>query len=407
MSRNILQSNSRIDSLRVFFVTLIYIFNSIIDINLFNAIPADYFIMACWIALSPLILVHKGEISLGGRGTLTIILFVFSLMVSTLWSSFPLESFQYSIRLVLLLGFYFLLLNFEDFTYVEQALRNIIHIVFLTSIISLFKFIFSPGLFYGRYLFFITQRGDPNYTAVSLMFCSIYSFYFSRKEGKTNPKYVFLTVYFFILHVLTFSRGVYLAVALTALISFIPTIRRISQRYRHLFLGLAFLLVGSIPFFLLLAWEKVKIFLRFDSIKTGAGRTNLWLNGIRVLAKKPIFGFGAGTFRYLASTDSFLLIPGQVAHNTWLEIAVGGGVIALFLFLSYSFGAIGDLRRCEQFDNRDFRFVRTTLLAFIFILFSALTINLETYRNFWLVAGLAGFLTKETMSKQKILVFRR
>jgi O-antigen ligase len=55
-------------------------------------------------------------------------------------------------------------------------------------------------------------------------------------------------------------------------------------------------------------------------------RWNIWTAGWHAFVRAPVFGTGAGSFVSAAG-----LSPIDTAHNTALSIAVGGGLIALFL----------------------------------------------------------------------------
>jgi len=55
-------------------------------------------------------------------------------------------------------------------------------------------------------------------------------------------------------------------------------------------------------------------------------RINIWSAGWRAFVRAPLFGSGAGSF-----VSAARLSPIDTAHNTVLSIAVGGGLVALFL----------------------------------------------------------------------------
>jgi O-antigen ligase len=55
-------------------------------------------------------------------------------------------------------------------------------------------------------------------------------------------------------------------------------------------------------------------------------RWNIWVAGWHAFVRAPLFGTGAGTFVSAAQTAF-----ADTAHNTALSIAVGGGLVALFL----------------------------------------------------------------------------
>jgi O-antigen ligase len=67
-------------------------------------------------------------------------------------------------------------------------------------------------------------------------------------------------------------------------------------------------------------------------------RWNIWTAGWHAFVKAPIFGTGAGSFVSAAG-----LAPIDTAHNTALSIAVGGGLVALFLAVAIVAVAIWSL----------------------------------------------------------------
>ena len=67
-------------------------------------------------------------------------------------------------------------------------------------------------------------------------------------------------------------------------------------------------------------------------------RWNIWTAGWHAFVKAPIFGTGAGSFVSAAGTA-----PIDTAHNTALSIAVGGGLVALFLAVAIVAVAIWSL----------------------------------------------------------------
>ena len=83
---------------------------------------------------------------------------------------------------------------------------------------------------------------------------------------------------------------------------------------------------------------------RLTNADGGAGRTDIWKIGWRMVEDKPLHGVGAGNFQY--SSIHYLLEPGEiqrdefivdipaVAHNMYLEALAETGVIGLGLFLA-------------------------------------------------------------------------
>lgn len=70
-----------------------------------------------------------------------------------------------------------------------------------------------------------------------------------------------------------------------------------------------------------------------DELATGTltGRTTIWTHGFEMLWDAPVTGSGAGSFPYLHQR---LTGEYKAAHNAFLTVAVGSGVVGLALFVS-------------------------------------------------------------------------
>ena len=395
------------DAFRVSMATLIFFTGGFVSVDLFDLVPIDYFIMGLWLVISPLIFCSTKKIYVGGKDTTRLICFITVSLASVFWSRFPFESFAYSIRFLLLLGMYFMLQNFNDFESIEKLIKNIITIVFWLSIISIVRFALQPNMFYGRYYFCVIERGDPNYTALSLIVAASYSYYFARRDKQTSFRYALLTMYFFGLFLVTFSRGMFLALFLTLLIAFWPIMKRTARRYRKLLLSVTSLIIAILPLGVLLAWDKLVILLRFETLFSGAGRFDIWKRALKALAERPILGHGAGTLRFVVTMDHSTFTPGLVAHNSWIEIAVGVGLVGAMFLVAYVLQVIRRLIMCRRHKRHDALFVNITLWLFTFALFAMLSINIETSRYLWLLMGLSGFLSKGLGVRDRFIVFRR
>ncbi len=70
-----------------------------------------------------------------------------------------------------------------------------------------------------------------------------------------------------------------------------------------------------------------------DELATGTltGRTTIWSQGVELFLRSPVVGSGAGTF-----ADLHQLATGEyrAAHNAFLAVAVGSGVVGLLLYVA-------------------------------------------------------------------------
>jgi O-antigen ligase len=106
-------------------------------------------------------------------------------------------------------------------------------------------------------------------------------------------------------------------------------------------------------------------------------RLNIWHAGWRAFVRAPWMGTGAGSFVAAGRTD-----PIDTAHNTVLSIAVGGGLVALFLMT-----AIAALAARAALGTRGpLRIALITALLLWAVI--AMVDTLEENRTTWLLLGL-------------------
>jgi O-antigen ligase len=70
-----------------------------------------------------------------------------------------------------------------------------------------------------------------------------------------------------------------------------------------------------------------------EEILTATGRSEIWAVVIDLWTQKPIHGWGYGAMLYILPTYPGLFEAAAHAHNLYLEVLVGGGVIGLGLLL--------------------------------------------------------------------------
>jgi O-antigen ligase len=106
-------------------------------------------------------------------------------------------------------------------------------------------------------------------------------------------------------------------------------------------------------------------------------RVNIWAQGWQAFVRAPLAGTGAGTFVGAAG-----LAPIDTAHNTALSIAVGGGLIALFLFV----GVVALVVRAAAGLRGSPRLAMATALLVWGM--TSLTATVEENRTTWLLFAL-------------------
>lgn len=135
----------------------------------------------------------------------------------------------------------------------------------------------------------------------------------------------------------------------------------------------------------------------------GAGRTDIWRIGWRMVEANPVAGVGAGNFpnssvHYLlepgsiARTD-FIVDDPKVAHNTYLGVLAELGVVGLGLFLGIIGAALAALlkaaRSFGEAGDRDMDILsRAVLVALVGFLTAAFFGSREFSNQLWLLLSL-------------------
>jgi O-antigen ligase len=113
------------------------------------------------------------------------------------------------------------------------------------------------------------------------------------------------------------------------------------------------------------------------------GRFGIWKAGVKALAKRPIAGYGVGYWRNAVSP--WLGPDPQVAHNSFLSVAVESGLVGLVLYLTMFVAVFLALMRLPSLDRR----FSLVLLAALVVAMSPL--SWENQKSVWFVlAALLG-----------------
>ncbi len=172
---------------------------------------------------------------------------------------------------------------------------------------------------------------------------------------------------------LTGSRGAMIA-AVPTLFFVLATLRRLRPLFRILFfvvlIGGLFLAERLVP-----QSSLDRLGTTYTELTEGgdlSGRTGLWSEGIELFSEHSILGIGSNAFKNTA-------ILGQVAHNSFLSIAVESGVIGISLFITI----LGIVTYHALIQPREERWFGLTLLM-CWVL-GASTLSFEHHKPTWLL----------------------
>lgn len=325
-------------------------------------------------------------------------------LLSAVWATDPMVSitslYRYALNAALFLIIYTAVRNREEATWVVAAFL-------LGAVISASYGILSPAPADGAELDRLGGAGvNPNELAALLVAALSLAAAFAAGWRRTPlVPFLALVVIAFCVGgvVLSFSRGglVALAVALMAAVA-------LGGRWRPIMLGLAGVVVAVlIGFFAFVATPAEQD--RITAADGGAGRTDIWAVGWRMVQANPIGGVGAGNFPI--SSVHFLLAPGatnedqyivddpQVAHNMYLELWAEEGAVGLALFLSIlGFGVVSALRAARGFrdegDQRMELLSRSVAVALISLLAADFFGSFQFTKQLWVLLALGPVLLR-------------
>lgn len=215
----------------------------------------------------------------------------------------------------------------------SQDLVNLIKVVafsiLVPAILALYQFFTNTGIsipaddiynrIYGTF-------AHPNLLAFYLLIPIFLGVWlaFRKKIGWPGPSWLILIILYFIVLVLTYTRGAWLAFMITLLI--IGLIR-----YRKLLvvsLGvifIAYLIITPLQ-------TRINDIIYPSSYGSVEWRYNLWQDSLSYAKKKPILGYGTGTSTEIIFEERGPELGSPHAHNDYLKILLENGAVGLLAY---------------------------------------------------------------------------
>jgi len=248
-----------------------------------------------------------------------------------------------------------------------------------------------------RTIMFLNAKMDPNILAIIIViaiFCVLSMYQSGRRPIYTVG--VLLVILLLITGVfLTGSRGAVIALVLSALLmaSLILRNKRKKKTAFYVLLALAaaiLLLYFVLPDNLLdNRYSMANLFGLNEYDNKMHNRYTIWQNAIPLFAKKPIFGYGCGSFFSVIQS----VYKKSAAHNLIvLELIESGiiGSIPLFVFLTKT--AVQAKKYCEVTD----------FCMWISVLVFSLTLDSIPFKYFWVALMLISVAIKQNRERRII-----
>lgn len=272
-------------------------------------------------------------------------------------------------------------------------------------------------------------RNHVNYS--SMLVCLMAVLWFTKKLTPANSKsYKWLNVGLilgFIALIFAYSRGAWIAMILAAIGGFIIHKKWLLQTF---FVVLLFVIiaVGALIYnnnylrftpnyeqtiFHRNLSEHLKSTTTFKDL-SNAERFYRWIAGAKMVAKKPVIGFGTNTFYSNYKNYAVQQFKTYVSnnpekssvHNYYLLLAIEQGVIGLLLFVSLLvYMLLFTQKLYHQLQNQFYKMVALAVGVVLIIIACINMINdlIETDKIgslFWLCSGLLIVLTKELRNEK-------
>lgn len=339
-------------------------------------------------------------------------LFFLISIISTFYSDFPLVCIDNLRKMITA----FLFLALTIFFIREKQLKKTLPILLIAStsfsafiaiagkILSIETLVISMDLSVSAERA-IGTANDPNFFAAMILisFPLIAHFFFHNTSTRIRILLAALFIHNCYAIILTYSRGVTLALCFTLIIILLENIKRIKLRYLG-FLIVAAVIMGSIVIPKIpemIIWERMQTLLTPQADTSLTRRASYIQVAKEAVVYDPVIGSGPGSFPqiYMNSIYATALATKasgfvRAAHNTYLEIVVGTGFLGLGLFLYTLFIGIKNffntqkhLKTLEKYSEASY--VRALAYSFISLLFSFMFLSAVYRKYLWLFLGLS------------------
>lgn len=283
------------------------------------------------------------------------LVFVSTLVVSSVYSPSPLFTFANAVMMVALVvaAFDVGLRLYAGTIELDTVLRGLLVASVAIQALILGAFFVVPGMVSGVYGFGLRliggNLGSNTGASIVVLFASVY--FLMRRPGRAAPWYWLLIVVSSVMLLLGQTRTAYVGVGLGLVYFALQWVVVAGPRARALALGVALVTAGLVPPAVLAidtvtGTGSVPTALGYlirdqGSLRTGSGRTAVGGLLLEHVREQPWgLGYSAGPRVVLQTSFSELAEQGVHAegignaHNVFLEVLAGGGVLSLFAYLA-------------------------------------------------------------------------
>ncbi len=255
---------------------------------------------------------------------------------------------------------------------VIKGLQQLIYYYhYLPQAIALNNFQILRSSFYAEFF------GHPG----SILAMSLYIY---SKKQKEKLFFAFLTLFFLVFLVLSFTRSIWMGFAISFLIllfKFKSFRAKITKIISSLFIvmiivigGGFFLRRGTMVYFF--QWVKIRLlsFFKLEAQLSVLNRFTEWKTLWNLIWRKPLFGYGVGRAFTFYKEGGVGLVTTRYSHNIYLYLLYTMGIVGLFLFMMLVFNVIKKAKLLQSRSSDSF--VKAYCTAIYSILFGFLVTSI-------------------------------
>lgn len=243
----------------------------------------------------------------------------------------------------IIISIWFLLITHEKYTKSEliKICKTIIFVFFICGLyVFIQNFIFQKQL--STVTTFLGKIIGKNHFSAWVSLSVLISFYFLIYSHK-KIKYAIIFSLLVLSIVFMNSRGAILSSLICCLLVFFNYVFSNGINFKKvaliLFTFLSAICLLKVATNIMPKWLYNRYFVKSYVDDSNTDRVYRWLNSFDGLKKQPIFGFGPGVFSMLPEyqiTDFGKEINSSTpSHNTFVDVALNGGLIAIILFMYF------------------------------------------------------------------------
>jgi O-antigen ligase len=244
--------------------------------------------------------------------------------------------------------------------------------------------------------------GDPNVLASTVVFVLPLLSYWFFSTHKLSEKS--LVILLFVINTMaiiaTYSRSGAIAFTVVLVLLFIENRKKLKPIFLGIVTSLALITIATT---LILTpesyWERQKSVTEAEDTAMKRRISYLYV-GWDTFIEHPIIGSGPGTFREIYAKSDYALLypskdePRRVAHNTYVEVLTGTGILGFIFFftiLLYVFRNFFIAEKRSRFIGADslFHMIRAYRLSTIALLISFLFLSSFDNKYLWIVFALS------------------